>query len=798
MKFFNSGHFLPAIFAFGVLLLIYSGGDFVATLNNSLRQNSVVLISGVKPDTNIVLMTIGDEEINELGWPLKRSYYALLLNKLQEYAPKVVGFEIFFSDINALQTIYNELLLSEIRKADNIVLSSIGVNVYPNGELFAVDSVLKSFSGYDLAGIHTGHLNVIEDKALIIPERLTDLNSSILERSFSNAVVSSYLNKIPVSVSGRSVNFLYELSEFKQISFLQFLRGTEDERRQFGFLKDKIVIVGVISQQIARSFRLGDFIIPGLALHAFAIDNYLHSRFLNTSLYTILPILLLLLLFALQIPIKQNSILFCVGILFFSGLVVAASLFNFHFDFVLFAAPALTYLLLKSFGLKIKAGIVKSFSLVQGESKEVDINESRNMDLRSDSRIEEGESAQTEAEGDFSDDDNLSIEYPVMKEYRGILYSDQKMEKMTGLIKQIASENATVLIVGESGTGKELVARAIHNDSKRAENPFIAVNCAALSESLLESELFGHVKGAFTGALSEKKGRFELADSGTIFLDEIGETNENFQVKLLRVLQSGEFERVGSGVSVKCNVRVIAATNKDPEKLVALKKFREDLYYRLNVFRINVPPLRERKNDIAGLAKYIAEREAPGIQFSDYVLKTLLENDWKGNIRELESVIKSAVIMAKFDEADRILIKHLPESLRKNLKSELGYEILMLLRKKKFSYSAINETAMELGNLSRLKVAENFRGICLKTFVNNSMNPVLTVSELAASDDREIIENVTAKLNTYLDNIKQDVKAAGVENFTECRDLLNSKYKNLPKKYHQFLDIVIKYYLKNE
>ena len=236
--------------------------------------------------------------------------------------------------------------------------------------------------------------------------------------------------------------------------------------------------------------------------------------------------------------------------------------------------------------------------------------------------------------------------------YSKIIGKSGKLSEMMQIINQVASTKASVLITGESGTGKELVADAIVSLSDRKDKPFIKVHCASLSESLLESELFGHEKGAFTGATAQKRGRFELADGGTIFLDEIGEINPSTQVKILRVLQEREFERVGGEKTIKVDVRVIAATNRNLREEVKKGAFREDLYYRLNVVHIEVPPLRERKEDIELLALNFLDqfnkedgRKIEGI--SSQARKALLSYDWPGNIRELKNSIESSVVLAR-------------------------------------------------------------------------------------------------------------------------------------------------------
>lgn len=234
------------------------------------------------------------------------------------------------------------------------------------------------------------------------------------------------------------------------------------------------------------------------------------------------------------------------------------------------------------------------------------------------------------------------------------------------LIEQVANSNATVMIRGESGTGKDLVAHAIHYNSLRSEKPFIKINCTALPENLLESELFGHEKGAFTGAVERKPGRFELANGGTIFLDEIGDFSLNLQVKLLRVIQFKEFERVGGYETIKSNVRIVVATNKNLEEEIKNGLFREDLYYRINVFPIYIPPLRDRKNDVMLLADYFLERYARENhkdikRISTPAIEMLTSYHWPGNIRELENCIERAVLLC---DEDVLRSDHLPPSLQ--------------------------------------------------------------------------------------------------------------------------------------
>jgi len=264
-------------------------------------------------------------------------------------------------------------------------------------------------------------------------------------------------------------------------------------------------------------------------------------------------------------------------------------------------------------------------------------------------------------------EENISLRRKVEEKYHfeGIIAKSPKMLKIFELIKTIAPTTATVLIIGETGTGKEVIARAIHHQSQRRNKPFIATSCAALPESLLESELFGHEKGSFTGAVERKKGKFEAGDRGTLFLDEIGEINANTQVHLLRALEEKKITRVGGNEEIEVDVRVISATNRDLRSMVKQGKFREDLYYRLNVVTIDLPLLKDRREDILPLAehflkKYTEENNKSIKKFSSEVVKFMLNYSWPGNVRELENMIERGVILSK---ANSITLDELPQDI---------------------------------------------------------------------------------------------------------------------------------------
>jgi len=291
------------------------------------------------------------------------------------------------------------------------------------------------------------------------------------------------------------------------------------------------------------------------------------------------------------------------------------------------------------------------------------------------------------------------------------------LEKTLKQARAVAVTTATVLLTGENGTGKEILARAVHAESQRASAPFVAVSCAALPESLIESELFGHEKGAFTGAIQARKGRFELADGGTLFLDEISELTPGVQVKLLRVLQERQFERVGGTKTIEVDIRLIAASNRDLEVEVEAGRFRRDLYYRLNVVPLLLPPLRARQEDIPLLARHFAEKAAEkhgrgALELDPELLDALLEYDWPGNVRELENLIERLVVLST---AERLGVEFLPEKMLRTVPKEtaVGDETTLegatLALKRRMITSALKaESGNKVATAKRLGISRSY------------------------------------------------------------------------------------------
>ncbi|MBW1739589.1 MAG: sigma-54-dependent Fis family transcriptional regulator [Deltaproteobacteria bacterium] len=326
--------------------------------------------------------------------------------------------------------------------------------------------------------------------------------------------------------------------------------------------------------------------------------------------------------------------------------------------------------------------------------------------------------------------ENILLRRQLRKKYRfeNFVGDSRPIQKVFELIEKVADTDSTVLITGESGTGKELIAKAIHYNSDRRDKPMVVINCGAIPEELLESELFGHEKGAFTGAHKTRIGRFELANEGTIFLDEIGDMSPNLQVKLLRVLQEQKFERVGSTRTIKVDIRIIAATNQNLVNAVNKNTFREDLYYRLNVIPIKVPPLRHRKSDIPLLVdffvkKFNKEKRKHVKEFTAEAMDLLLQYDWPGNVRELENLVERVIILAN---SDQIGLDDVPDSIKGRVekigspeptipKGGIPFDHAVEEYEKKLILQALNETnwvktkAAKLLNMNRTTLIEKMK-----------------------------------------------------------------------------------------
>ncbi len=635
------------------------------------------------------------------------------------------------------------------------------------------------------------------------------------------------------SASGGSalLNFPGPLGRYTHYPFMQVLTSYDALRENrpaalpVASLKGKTVLLGVIAEGRSQFYSTPvDPRYPSLGLHATFLDNALQNRFLRP-----LPVWLSALI-AFGVSLSIGAALLGAAGRRRWWLACGVACAFLALSFLLFSLSAVNLPVTPCVVTSLFAGIAaqvlrhqatrrqldslaaeKQHVLAQLGDREAKVSllerellnvqaarsEERASELLEELRKYKAEIRALTSRADDLEEFRAAPELPGGRraEFEGILFEEGgPMRPVVHFIGKIATTDAPVLILGESGTGKELVARAIHRLSTRSAAPFIAVNCGALSENLLESELFGHERGAFTGAVREKPGRFELAHRGTIFLDEIGEVSEAFQVKLLRVIQEGEFERVGGTKTLRVDVRILAATNRELKELVQARRFREDLYYRLNVLTVSLPPLRERPGDLPILVEHFLQKEGGALSVSRNVMQALQGYPWRGNVRELESAVKRAALLARADGRAMVTIKDLTEEVAASARQALAVEdqVLDALREKGFSRSSISDSAEELGGLNRGTVAEYLRGECLKAFVEQGCDREKTIRHIALSVDPGVLERVGKKLDEYLDNLAQGIDRS--QPWDGVRVGLRPKMKNLPQRYHPFLEAVAEGY----
>ncbi len=819
---------------------------------NSLFYKLKFKLRGGQPvDSSIVFLYIDDTAIHKLGgYPLKRSYYALLIDMLTQLNVKAIALDILFNERNLDYPERDQLLVFTTKKSGRVYLGTSFANLgspdtvvpfdilkkflirssvknlnFPIGSNFSApfDDLLQNCAGI-------GHLNYIShDFPTEIPMMISFGKDQFIP-SISLELAREYFGiprdsirilkdkiflggiKIPLKNGKMLINYIGGAKSLKMYSAIDFVKSY-DSLKALNEFKDKIVFIGIFSEELRQTLQtpFGEKF-PSTGIHIMALNTIIQQKFLTevNPIFNFLFSFILSLIVINIISIQRISkvikffIFPALIILLFLALAIALFVFNISISVYPFFA-----VLLSAFW-----GMIYTLELEHKRAIEIE-NERRKIE----SLIKEKElkiiELQKELENLKSSVEktkalsNLDIIYDELKElaskfedlsefgmgeleryinFEGIVCaSGGKMEKVISIVKKVAPSDVPVLITGENGVGKELVAMAIHNLSERRNKKFIPINCSAIPETLLESELFGYEKGAFTGATQRKSGLFEHANGGTIFLDEIAETAEAFQTKILRILQSGEFTRVGGTEILKINVRIIAATNRDIEKAVKEGKFREDLYYRLNVVRIHIPPLRDRKEDIPFLVEHFLKKfKADDLKISHAVMSAFLNYDWPGNIRQLENAIKRAIIFAKSNGRKLIQLKDLPEEIAKSIqkRADLEEQILNLLRNKKFSHSSISETANELG-LNRGTVAEYLRGICFRSLCENNFD-IDKASAKIAENDPESIERVKKKIIEYTQNFVESISQ--YKSAEEIKSFIKSKYKNLPARYHFYLE----------
>ncbi len=807
----------------------------------------------------ILFVFIGPEDVRELGgWPITRDYYGYLIHVLQRGGAKAIGMDILFDKPEPVYPEYDAALADFIGSAGNVCLpmayGATSSFPQPNEKTdarFRGSAPVYPFALLRQKAAQIGFSNLGSAPVLRrVPIVATEKDS--LRLSFGAALATAYLNMdnppqleknvlqlsgsdgnkldVPLTKDGQFlVNYSGGMKTIHSIGLLDLLQKSEDFQDSLN-LHDKLVIVGVTLPGVSSSTETPlSNLMPASLVHVTVAENIISGNFLRPSSGPAKFVIIVL------------FIMIAIIIWRFSGrkwlAIIIPAIFAIYWIFSLFmfsrvnqilpliyptvAFLSANILFMISYTRNRRMEILHRKALlesgVQEKERELASARSELLDIQdklahSGARSEEVQNLaearqQTiqRLEGELRDLKSHSEDTKAFDEadFPEIVRSaESSMGEVLEIVQRIRENDIPVLILGETGTGKEVIARTIHNTSRRRSKPFVAVNCGALAENLLESELFGHEKGSFTGAHTQRRGRFELADGGTVFLDEITETTPSFQARLLRVLQEGHFERLGGESTLQVNVRIIAASNRDLQQELDAARFRSDLYYRLNGIRISIPPLRERKPDIPLLAKHFLRKyqvEAVD-QISEQAMDALKNYSWPGNVRELENSIRRAVAMAQGEQRKMIRLNDLPPEISKyqpvpdagDVYSPLERQILEMLQSLQFSHSSITATAKALGNRDRGTITEYFRGICFETLVENSFDVEKSARVLAASNDAKVIERVQRKINAYLKSLNS-FSDEEIENSLNGKIQSLRQARNLPQKYHQALVEIIQH-----
>ncbi|MBN2425585.1 MAG: sigma 54-interacting transcriptional regulator [Calditrichaceae bacterium] len=794
----------------------------------------------------IVLIHINDEDIKALGgWPITRDYYSYLIHLLNERRAKTIALDVFFAGSDPYYPQQDTILANFIGSSANVCLPMFFLSItgdsstqdalfLPEGNdpsyplnLFGNKAACLGFSNFGKEAVvqHTPLLlrsgkDIYYSYGLAAALRFMD-GEARWNPDDSHLHISSPLGEIRVELNDDAelwLNHFGPPDKIEKYSFVDILKELNEKPEQYDFENKLIwIMVSVTGTTTIKSTPLND-LVPSSLIHYTTAENIINNCWLTEAGW--IPCFISIFILAalgLYLPGFTKSRLKYLYILIIPVVFLGIVLFIFSFYNLIVPVfyPVLAFFvsafivdrrLNREAVIKHRQMIGQEINLKSEELEQAKKRLSElEFTLRNEKQItetsleiaKERKDTIFRLEKELDDLRSFMInEKPFQKdEFAEIIHS--KESRMTGvleLVLKVSADNIPVLIYGETGTGKELIARSIHRNSKRNKQPFIAVNCGALSETLLESELFGHEKGSFTGAVNRRKGRFELADGGTIFLDEISETSAAFQSRLLRVLQEGTFERLGGEQGIRVDVRVIAATNKDLQQAVNEGKFRLDLYFRLNGVTINLPSLRERQSDIPLLVRHILSKYnyEHVKEVSTKAVEALVNYTWPGNVRELENVIRRAAIFAQSDGRQIIQVKDFPDEIvstgqavqLSQIHKPIEEQILEILRSLKFSHSAISQAAKILGNRDRGTVTEYLRGMCFEQLVENAFDYDKAAERIAGCPDSQLTGPVKLKISQYMENIIQIIND---------KSKIKTSYKGLPKKYHVFLDQIIEH-----
>ncbi len=830
----------PILLGLGLCILAMTGPEWLRRLDDEIVSLQFKIRGERDLGDEFVLVFLGQEDLKALGgWPLTHDYYGYMTHALSSLGAKVIGFNLLFDSRDPRFPEYDDILADFMQTAGNVCLpvafyhlsAATGPDRFLRGEAATrpIPVLQRQAAGVGFSNLATGP-NLARTPVVAVSGTDTLV-------SFGATLAATYLDagdhfeykdgvlhlgqparKIPTDAQGQlRLNHFGGVTRLRSIGFFDLLQSFESAEAPPA-LAGKIVLVDITAPGIPtlESTPLSDAL-PTSLIHATVAENILHHRFLTTLPRAAQLLLALLFASGLYYRGKERKPVHAAraATACFLLLMVTAYLLFVYADYViplmlpiiaLTAASALAAVLS---GRKLQTQNESVHSMLEKDisRKEEEIDVARKQLSALETQLKD-KSAATGEMGRVAEERQrhiLELEKQVddLRDYSApmqvaprltfteIIHAPTSpLAEVLELVTKVAVDDIPIMISGETGTGKEMVAHAIHQCSRRKSEPFVAVNCGALSETLLESELFGHEKGSFTGANSRHKGRFELANGGTIFLDEITETNGRFQAQLLRVLQEGRFERLGGEQTIVADVRVVAATNRDLRQEVEGGPFRADLYFRLNGFPIHVPSLSERTEDIPLLvAHFLKKHHYEAVQgVSERAMQVMTRYNWPGNVRELENVVRRAAIIAQSEK--RVLLQQadLPAEIRAISKSKtaadyrpLEDQILQSLRALDFSRSAITKTAEVVGNRDRGTITEHFRGICFKTLLENSFNIEQTARAISGTADPEVVKRVKSKIDGYLTNLAPLPELQAEVAHSKS---LPSQFRGLPRKYH--------------
>ena len=838
MLVFISTLFITSI---AVILILFMPGHMHDAIQSPVNRLFFSLRGEREMPDNFLLVYMDDVDMQALGgWPLTRDYFGFMTHALKQAGAAVIAFDFLFEQPSRNYPESDRILADFFESSMNVCVPAAFSSIEPvDGAPAVGGGLLLPFEGLRRNAAQIGFSNLGEAPFLErVPVVMQTEDSLFI--SFGAAVAKQHFGDVErisfedsrvlfhrrtgkdvaINLDARGNLLLNHFGRFERIQTMRFvsLLKAFDTNPDSLRLDGKIVFVAstALSQPVIKATPFSSQF-PGVLVHATAAENIIEQTGLHLT-----PVwlsIVFVVFFASLLLLFQNRpwakwLLLIIPAFW----LLAFLLFSVYNTVLPIFFPSLTFILLYSLNQKTQiqfqrlrdravkerlrdriqtkkerlTTVEAELNLLNARLEHARTEKQENKKAVSELRREHEQALSAlEAElKDFQADEDGKEKVEDESTDHGLVHAPgSALADVLKLVKKVAPTEIPVLLQGETGTGKELIANSIHKLSPRKSGKFVAVNCAALPDALLESELFGHEKGSFTGATGTRKGRFELADGGTIFLDEITETTPVFQTKLLRILQEGTFERLGSEKTRTVSTRVLAASNTNLQKQVDAGQFRADLYYRLNGVLIHIPPLRKRPEDIPCLARHFSKRYSPStdLKISSRAMERMKNTLWKGNIRQLQNAVRRAAIMARSEGRDLIRVEDLPDDLAPKsapepiqMPAQQAFEdqVLTTLRAFQFNRSAISETAKALGNRDRGTITEYYRGICFRHLAAADYHIQRAAQAIAATENSEITSRVERKIENYLKSVRACTAPA------DTLSASSSLLKGLPKMYH--------------